>query len=358
MEDGLKLGKRHDTPNIQIDYQKETLTGFDSSTTYTINGETVTTAEDDTITIQEGWFGTSISIVKKGSEDISDSEAQSLVIPARPGAPAVTGDVNRIDGATAAMEYSTDRGVTWTVFIEETVANNLVRSRATDTAFASRPTAEITVTEPSSGSGGSSATRYPVTVEDTDNGSIRVSPTRAERGDTVTITVNPDDGYELDKLTVTDSNGDEISVRDRGNGKYTFIMPRGRVTVEATFAENVEEPEVLPFVDVPAGAYYYDVVAWAVENNVTDGTSSTTFSPNNACTRAQMVTFLWRAAGSPEPETTVNPFNDVSASAYYYKAVLWAAEQGITSGTSATTFSPDNACIRAQIVTFLWWYLV
>ena len=102
MEDGLKLGKRHDTPNIQIDYQKETLTGFDSSATYTINGETVTTAEDNTITIQEGWFGTSISIVKKGSEDISDSEAQSLVIPARPGAPAVTGDVNRIDGATTA----------------------------------------------------------------------------------------------------------------------------------------------------------------------------------------------------------------------------------------------------------------
>lgn len=197
------------------------------------------------------------------------------------------------------MEYSTDRGVTWPVFTEETVANisagtYLVRSRATDTAFACRPTAEITVTEPSSGSGGSSATRYPVTVEDTDNGSIRVSPTRAERGDTVTITVNPDDGYELNKLTVTDSDGDEISVRDRGNGKYTFIMPRGRVTVEATFAENVEEPEVLPFVDVPAGAYYYDAVAWAVENNVTDGTSSTTFSPNNACTRAQIVTFLWR----------------------------------------------------------------
>ena len=206
------------------------------------------------------------------------------------------------------------------------------------------------------GSGGSSATRYPVTVEDTGNGSIRVSPTRAERGDTVTITVNPDDGYELDKLTVTDSDGDEISVRDRGHGKYTFTMPRSRVTVEATFIEIVEEPEALPFVDVPTGAYYYDAVAWAVENNITSGTSATTFGPNAACTRAQMVTFLWRAAGSPEPETTVNPFTDVSASAYYYEAVLWAAEQGITSGTSATTFSPDTTVTRGQTATFLWRY--
>ena len=208
--------------------------------------------------------------------------------------------------------------------------------------------------QPSGGSGGSSATRYPVTVEDTDNGSIHVSPTRAERGDTVTITVDPDDGYELDELLVTDSDGDEISVRDRGNGKYTFTMPRSRVTVEATFAEIVEEPEALPFVDVPTGAYYYDAVAWAVENGVTNGTSATTFGPDVTCTRAQMVTFLWRAAGSPEPENTVNPFTDVSASAYYYDAVLWAVGEGITNGTSATTFSPDATVTRGQTVTFLW----
>ena len=110
----------------------------------------------------------------------------------------------------------------------------------------------------------------------------------------------------------------------------------------------------LPFVDVPASAYYYDAVAWAVENGVTGGTTATTFSPNNACTRAQMVTFLWRAAGEPEPETTVNPFTDVSTSAYYYEAVLWAVERGITNGTSATTFSPDTTVTRGQTVTFLW----
>lgn len=126
------------------------------------------------------------------------------------------------------------------------------------------------------------------------------------------------------------------------------------MTIEATFVEIVEEPEALPFVDVPTDAYYYDAVAWAVENGVTGGTSATIFSPNNACTRAQMVTFLWRAAGSPETETAVNPFTDVSSSAYYYDAVLWAAEQGITSGTSATTFSPDATVTRSQTVTFLW----
>lgn len=207
---------------------------------------------------------------------------------------------------------------------------------------------------PSSGGSSSSSTRYTVSVEATDNGSVRVSPTRAERGDTVTITVDPDNGYELDELVVTDSDGDEISVRDRGNGKYTFTMPRSRVTVEATFAEIVEEPEALPFVDVPTGAYYYDAVAWAVENGVTNGTSATTFGPDVTCTRAQMVTFLWRAAGSPEPETTENPFTDLSASAYYYDAVLWAVNQGITSGTSATTFSPDATVTRGQTVTFLW----
>lgn len=169
-------------------------------------------------------------------------------------------------------------------------------------------------------------------------------------------TVDPDNGYELDELIVTDSDGDEISVRSRGNGRYTFTMPRGRVTVEATFVEITEDPDLLTFTDVLASAYYYDAVYWAVENGVTNGTSASTFSPNASCTRAQMVTFLWRAAGSPEPESTVNPFTDVSASAYYYDAVLWAVEQGITNGTSATTFGPDATVTRGQTVTFLWRY--
>lgn len=211
--------------------------------------------------------------------------------------------------------------------------------------------------DPDNGSSGSSgSTRYTVSVEDTDNGEVSVSPSRASYGRTVTITVEPDEGYELDELIVTDADGDEISVRSRGDGRYTFTMPRGRVTVEATFVEIAEEPTLLTFTDVSESAYYYDAVAWAVENGVTSGTSATTFSPDASCTRAQMVTFLWRAAGSPEPESTVNPFTDVSASAYYYDAVLWAVEQGITNGTSATTFGPDATVTRGQTVTFLWRY--
>ena len=205
---------------------------------------------------------------------------------------------------------------------------------------------------PSSSSGGS--TRYTVTAPtDVANGSVKVSPTRASRGQTVTITVTPDEGYELASLAVYDADGDAVSLTDAGNGKYTFTMPRSKVTVEAAFSEIVEEPETLPFADVPTGAYYYDAVAWAVENGVTNGSSATTFSPNMVVTRAQMVTFLWRAYGSPKA-TGTNPFTDVSESDYYYDAVLWAVANGVTNGTSGTTFSPDMDVTRAQAVTFQW----
>ena len=215
-------------------------------------------------------------------------------------------------------------------------------------------THEYTYTRPSSGGGSSGSTRYTVSVEDTDNGTVKVSPTRASKGSTVTITVTPDEGYELDKLVVTDKNSDTVKLTDKGDGKYTFTMPRSAVTVEAAFVEIATEPETPVFTDVPTSAYYYDAVLWAVENGVTEGTSATTFSPDMSCTRAQMVTFLWRAAGSPEPVTTTNPFTDVNSGVYYYDAVLWAVEQGITSGTSATTFAPDATCTRAQTVTFLY----
>lgn len=219
-------------------------------------------------------------------------------------------------------------------------------------------TCTVFVTRRSNGGGGGSggSTTYTVSTDAGRNGDVTVSPSRASYGDTVTITVDPDEGYELDELIVTDSDGDEISVRSRGDGRYTFTMPRGRVTVKATFVEITEDPDLLTFTDVPASAYYYDAVYWAVENGVTNGTSNTTFSPDASCTRAQMVTFLWRAAGSPEPESSVNPFTDVAASAYYYDAVLWAVEQGITNGTSATTFGPDVTVTRGQTMTFLWRY--
>lgn len=215
----------------------------------------------------------------------------------------------------------------------------------------------FTYTKPSSGGGGgggSATTSYAVSVSSASNGSVSVSPKNASKGKTVTITVKPNAGYELDKLTVTDKDGKSIALTNKGDGKYTFTMPASKVTVAATFTQTSTEPEALPFTDVSSSAYYYDAVAWAVKNNVTEGTSATTFSPDVACTRAQMVTFLWREAGSPEPATVMNPFTDVSSSAYYYDAVLWAVEEGITSGTSATTFSPDVTCTRAQTVTFLW----
>lgn len=202
-------------------------------------------------------------------------------------------------------------------------------------------------------SGGGVTTYAVITPGSVTGGSVSASPSRAGYGSTVTITVTPDEGYKLDELTVTDASGNEIAVRSMGGNRFVFTMPRSRVIVEATFAELGGSAI---FTDVPAGEYYYDAVYWAVENGVTNGTSATTFSPNAACTRAQMVTFLWRAAGSPEPESGENPFTDVSGSAYYYEAVLWAVENGITNGTSATTFSPDATVTRGQTVTFLWRY--
>ena len=184
------------------------------------------------------------------------------------------------------------------------------------------------------------------------NGSVAVSPKTASKGETVTLTVQPDKGYTLEALTVTDQNGTELQLTDKGNGIFTFTMPASEVTVKATFMEDNSMLNF--FVDVPAGDYYYDAVLWAAENGITGGVDDTHFAPTATCTRAQAVTFLWRAAGSPAPESSVNPFADVAEGSYYYDAVLWAVEQGITKGTSDTTFSPNANCTRAQIVTFLW----
>ena len=209
-----------------------------------------------------------------------------------------------------------------------------------------------TYTRPSSG-GGSSVTTYAIsTPSKVNNGTIKASPTRASKGTTVTITVTPDEGYELAKLTVTDKDGDTVKLTDKGNGKYTFTMPASAVEVEVSFQEIVVEPDN-PFSDVSTSDYYYDAVLWAVENGVTNGTSATTFGPDMAVSRAQMVTFLWRAHGSPKA-TGTNPFTDVSTSDYYYDAVLWAVANGVSNGTSATTFSPDTAVTRSQAVTFQW----
>ena len=209
----------------------------------------------------------------------------------------------------------------------------------------------VTYVEPSYYSGSSSDPTYSVTVDKTENGSVTVSPKSASKGSTVTITVKPDSGYTLETLTAIDSKGKEIQLTDKGDGKYTFTMPTGKVEVKATFMEDNSMLNF--FYDVPNGAYFYEAVKWAVKNGITTGVGNDLFAPEQPCTRAQIVTFLWRAAGSPEPKT-VSSFTDVSASAYYAKAVAWAVENGITNGMTETTFAPDATCTRGQSVTFLY----
>jgi uncharacterized repeat protein (TIGR02543 family) len=202
------------------------------------------------------------------------------------------------------------------------------------------------------------AAAYGIGVLDTTNGTVRASVKRAAAGTTVTLTVSPDAGYGLETLTVTTSQGKQVALTEAGAGTYTFRMPASAVTISGTFAQvAAETPEEAPgFQDVDENAYYAEAVAWAVANGITNGTSDTSFEPDGSCTRAQVVTFLWRYAGKPEPTTTESPFTDVEEGSYYYKAVLWAYENGITKGTSDTTFSPDDTCTRAQVVTFLWRY--
>ena len=209
----------------------------------------------------------------------------------------------------------------------------------------------VTYVEPSYYSGSSSDPTYSVTVDKTENGSVTVSPKSASKGDTVTVTVKPDSGYVLETLTVTDKNGNELTLKDKGDGKYTFTMPAGKVEVKATFMEDNSMLNF--FYDVPNGAYFYEAVKWAVKNGITTGVGNDLFAPEQPCTRAQIVTFLWRAAGSPEPKTA-SSFTDVPANAYYAKAVAWAVENGITNGMTETTFAPDATCTRGQSVTFLY----
>ena len=282
-----------------------------------------------------------------------------------------------------------------------------------DTYTAASTSCTVSVTRKSSGSSSSSSGSsgsYAVSAPSTKNGDVTVSPKNASKGDRVTVTVTPDKGYELDKLTVKDASGNKLKLTDKGNGKYTFTMPGSKVTVSAEF---VEEQAASIFADVPADAYYAKAVEWAVKKGITNGKANGLFGSNDSCTRAQIVTFLWRAAGSPAPKgtakvpadvlpgsycydavawalengiingladgtfgvnntctrgqsvtflyramgtapTTVNGFTDVAADSFCADAVAWAVENGVTNGTSATTFSPNNGCTRAQIVTFLY----
>ena len=201
-----------------------------------------------------------------------------------------------------------------------------------------------------SSSSGSSGSSYAVSAPSTKNGDVTVSPKNASKGDRVTVTVTPDKGYELDKLTVKDASGNKLKLTDKGNGKYTFTMPGSKVTVSAEF---VEEQAASIFADVPADAYYAKAVEWAVKKGITNGKANGLFGSNDPCTRGQIVTFLWRAAGSPAPKGTAKVPADVLPGSYCYDAVAWALENGITNGMADGTFGVNNTCTRGHSVTFL-----
>ena len=271
----------------------------------------------------------------------------------------LTATITPTDAANQSLTWTSDKEAVATV--DE---NGKVTAVAEGTAKITVKTVDgektavctVTVTAKTSGgssSGGSSTPTYPVTKPSkTENGSVTVSPTSAKRGSVVTITVTPDAGYVLDKLTVTDKDGKELSLTKKSDTEYTFVMPAGKVEITPSFVKQAEEPSRV-FVDVKTGDYFYDAVLWAVEKGITNGTSAETFSPEAPCTRAQIVTFLWRAAGSPVVNYAMD-LSDVAGDAYYAEAVRWALSEGITTGTSDHTFSPDAVCTREQAVTFLW----
>ena len=209
----------------------------------------------------------------------------------------------------------------------------------------------VTVNWRSNRSSSSSGSNYAVSVPSAKNGDVTVSPKNASKGDRVTVTVKPDSGYEVGSVTVLDSKGNELKLTDKGDGKYTFTMPGSKVTVSAEF---IEEQAASIFADVPADAYYAKAVEWAVKKGITNGKANGLFGSNDPCTRGQIVTFLWRAAGSPAPKGTAVVPADVLPGSYCYDAVAWALENGITNGLADGTFGVSNTCTRGQSVTFLY----
>lgn len=262
------------------------------------------------------------------------------------------------DGATADSTYNVASGTTITLPTPRRSGYTFngwydgSKFYAAGASYTVSATATLNASWSYISSGSSYDPTYSVsTPSKTEHGTVTVSPKSASKGDTVTVTVKPDSGYVLETLTVTDKNGNELTLKDKGNGKYTFTMPAGKVEVKATFMEDNSMLNF--FYDVPNNAYFYEAVKWAVKNGITDGVGNNLFAPEQPCTRAQIVTFLWRAAGSPEPKGAASGMTDVVSGSYYEKAVAWAIENGITTGTTTSTFSPDATCTRAQAVTFL-----
>lgn len=331
--------------------------------TLTVSGGTFTGAtyavadvssENADVTISGGQFaGTKAAIVKS-----STSKATIAVSGGKFSSdPSVyvvgNGNTNIVkrDGSEGAYTYTVlaKSGLTSGVYLTNpsgALASNYYVSSTANGVWT------VSYSAPYSGGSSSYDPTYSVsTPSKTEHGTVTVSPKSASKGDRVTVTVKPDSGYVLETLTVTDKNGNELTLKDKGNGKYTFTMPAGKVEVKATFMEDNSMLNF--FYDVPNNAYFYEAVKWAVKNGITTGVGNDLFAPEQPCTRAQIVTFLWRAAGSPEPKGAASGMSDVVSGSYYEKAVAWAIENGITTGTTTSTFSPDATCTRAQAVTFL-----
>ena len=310
----------------------------------------------------------SVVATKAGDNDYNDITSAPFVLMIKPATPtgepkytkittsgktlkdaALTTNGSTLNPNAGELEWVDDEG---SVLPNDTTvdANKTYKWRftPTDTNYTTL-TGEIELYHRSSGGGGSYIPSYTVSADKTENGTITVSPKSASKGDTVTITVKPDKGYELDTIKVLDQNGDKVKLTEK-DGKYTFKMPDSKVEIQATF---VKEAETSPFGDVSTDAYYYEAVKWAQKKGITGGIGNDLFGPNQPCTRAQIATFLWRAAGSPEPKN-MSSFSDVPADSYYAKAVAWAVENGITTGTGDGKFSPNAPCTRAQSVTFLY----
>ena len=338
-----------------IDYAAETITVSDGYEVNTDSGFGTGTVVTSGSTVTPGQ---TFHVRKAASGDIPASEGTEFTIPARPDAPAAPTVKSKTSGSVTlevilGAQYSMDGGATWqdspefTGLSASTAYRFVARYGATESRFASLASAELNVTTNAALSGGG-YTYYTIKATAGVNGAISPSGSVSVReGRNQTFTITPNTGYAISNVKIDGKSVGAVK-------SYTFENVKGNHTIEAIFMKANGNPQTGVFVDVPEGSYYEEAVAWAVENGITKGTSDTTFDPNGICTRAQAVTFLWRAAGCPASKTITMPFTDVKAGSYYYDAVLWAVENGITKGTSDTTFSPDVTCSRAQIVTFLW----
>ena len=319
-------------------------------TTYTVTDGNNLTAGKSTVTISYTEDGVTKSCTQDITVNAATKTLDSIAVTTAPAKTTYTAGENfDPTGMVVTATYndsSTAAVTTYTV----TDGNGLTAGKPSVTISYTEggvtKTCTQAITVNAAPGGGSYTPSYTVSVDKTENGTITVSPKSASKGSTVTITVKPDKGYELDTLKVLDKNGDALKLTEK-NGKYTFTMPTGKVTVKGSFVE-----EVL-FDDVKVGDYFYDAVRWAVKGGITNGVGKNRFAPDATCTRAQIVTFLWRAAGSPTPKN-MSSFADVPADAFYAKAVAWAVENGITGGIGGGLFGSNNDCTRAQIVTFLY----